>query len=208
MKRFILILLLLTGFSPAAGATANHSPARASLETSISQIISILNEPGLKDPAQRDDLLLRAEKIIYAAFDFEEFSARTVGVKWNSFTGEQKTNFQDAFAALLHQTYITRLEEYAGQAISFVSEKSSTAGDKVEILTTVPFNNATVPISYRMLEKNGHWKVYDVIIENLSLVQNYRNQFQEVLGKQPPDALVELIHRKTQELLAGNVKKQ
>lgn len=211
MRRFILTLcicMLMVGSTGVVNAYAAPSAARSALQSTIDEIIELLKSPDLKNSSAREALLAKVEAKIYTVFDFEEFSARTVGGHWSKFSDRQKKDFQEAFSQLLYHTYVTKLEEYDGQTINFNSEKASKKGDKVEILTTIPYNAKEIPISYRMLDKNGKWVVYDVIVENISLVQNFRGQFQEILKNQSPDQLIGIVKKKTQETINANKAKQ
>jgi phospholipid transport system substrate-binding protein len=126
-----------------------------------------------------------------------------VGPRWSSFTPEQRQSFIEAFASLLKATYLDRVDEYSGEKVAYLGEQVSAKGDRVEVRTTLTMkDNKVVPLNYRMLPKDGAWVVYDVIIENISLVMNYRTQFQELLLKGSPEDLTARIldqARKTRE---------
>jgi phospholipid transport system substrate-binding protein len=177
--------------------------ARRSLETRVNNIFVILQNPGFANKASRPEYRKQIEGEVAKIFDFVEFSSRTVGPRWNSFTPEQRQKFIEAFASLLKATYLDRVDGYDGEKVAYIGEQVSTKGDRVEVRTTLSMKgNKTVPVNYRMLPKDGNWVVYDVIIENISLVMNYRTQFQELLLKDSPEALTARIleqARKTRE---------
>jgi phospholipid transport system substrate-binding protein len=179
------------------GQALAASEARQQLEATINEVLTELKKPELKNPATKGAVLNKVEGIIRRLFSFEELSMRTVGQEWRKMTPDQKQRFMNAFETLLRESYLDKLEGYNGEQVSYVGESSSTKGDKVEIKTTVNIKDKPVPVDYRMLKK-GRWVVYDVIIENVSMVQNYRQQFQDIVSREGPERLIELVQAKAQ----------
>lgn len=197
----LLVLVLLA--SPALAA--EKSPARQTLESKINQVLVVLDKPEFKNTAKNAPLMQEVKDLIYEICDFQEFSMRTLGAQWRNFTPDQQSRFMDAFSNLLFETYKSKLLEYDGQQIVFVSEIPFENSNRLVIRTVIPGDGKEVPVDYRMIEKNGVWKVYDMIIENnISLVQNYRGQFQEILSKNKPDYLIDLVAKKAAEAKAKN----
>lgn len=192
--------------APQHEALAAPSEARVALESTINQVLAELNKPELKNPATRSAVLNKIELIIRSLFSFEELSMRTVGPKWRSFSPDQRKRFIEAFEDLLRERYLSSLEGYNGETVNYLGENSGAKGDKVEIQTAINIQNKVVPVSYRMLQK-GRWLVYDVVIEGVSMVQNYRSQFQSVLDKGDADQLITLVRQKADETRAEKNKK-
>ena len=209
VRRLLRALCAFGLFAFICAAPAGAAPddaggqARRALETRVNSIFAILQQPGFADKASRPEYRMRIEAEVAGIFDFTEFSSRTVGQRWSSFTPEQRASFTDAFASLLKATYLDRVDGYSGEKVAYLGEQVSAKGDRVEVRTTLTMkDNKVVPLNYRMLPKDGNWVVYDVIIENISLVMNYRTQFQELLLKGSPEALTARIldqARKTRE---------
>ncbi|MEI3479767.1 MAG: ABC transporter substrate-binding protein [Bilophila sp.] len=106
-----------------------------------------------------------------------------MGRNWPTFSEAQKQRFDTAFANLLLITYLDKVQGYNGEKIAYTGEVMSSKGDRAEIQTVVTLSDGkAVPVAYRMMLKNGRWVVYDVLIENVSLIKNYRSQFQDVLS--------------------------
>lgn len=167
------------------------SPARNALEHAVDAILICVTDPDYAKAETRPALRERIKTAIYAIFDFEEFSSRTVGTSWRDFTPEQRQAFTNAFATLLFSTYLDRVNGYNGERVIYTGEVASDAGDRVEVRTLLTLkDNKAVPVDYRMLPKGGTWRVYDVLIEGISLVKNYRTQFQDILSKGKPDELI------------------
>ena len=190
---FAFFMLMCAAHSGAAQNDAGVQ-ARQALEARVNTIFAILQAPGFADKASRQAYRMKIEEEVAKIFDFAEFSSRTVGPRWNSFTPEQRQKFVEAFASLLKATYLDRVNGYSGEKVAYLGEQVSAKGDRVEVRTTLSMkDNKPVPVNYRMLPKDGAWVVYDVIIENISLVMNYRTQFQELLLKNSPEALIARI---------------
>lgn len=181
------------------------SPAQTALETSITRILSSIKNPDYVNPATRRPLRQQIEDEVLHIFDFKEFSSRTVGPRWSTFTPAQQQQFSDAFAELLLNTYLSKIDGYNGEQVVYTGEVTSPKGDRTEVRTVITMKDSKkVPVAYRMLPKDGTWYVYDVLIENISLVKNYRTQFQDILNSGSPDQLIGKVKAKAQEVRQGN----
>lgn len=202
-----VLLTLCLGFATAQSAQA-ESAARQALETSVTRILDIIKNPGYVNPATRAPLRRQIEDEVFHIFDFSEFSARTVGQRWASFTPAQQKKFSDAFADLLLTTYLGKIDGYNGEKVTYTGERSNAAGNRVEVSSDITMKDGKkTPVSYRMMNKNGHWCVYDVLIEGVSLVKNYRTQFQDILTTASPDELTTRVKTKALEARNGNAAK-
>jgi phospholipid transport system substrate-binding protein len=193
------LLLVFTASFAMAALTATET-----IQQRVDEALNIIKGPKMSNPATRGPLLQQVEDKIKTIFDFTEFSARTVGPKWRAFTDEQKNRFEDAFASLLRATYIEKLDGYNGEKVKFLGEIKSTKGDKVEVQTSILMKDKEVPVSYRLLDKDGIWKVYDVRIEKVSLIENYRGQFKEILMKGDTEELIKKVVDKAAEMKQQN----
>lgn len=206
MKRFLIaflaIAICLAGFGAIAEAAAPDQ-ARQVLQTSIDRILSTLSNPDYLNPTTRGPLRRQIEDEVLHIFDFSEFSSRTVGPRWKTFTPEQKKAFSDAFADLLMNTYLNRVTGYNGETVNYAGVSASPDGGKVEVKTFITMKDGKkIPVNYRMLYKDGNWRVYDVIIENISLVKNYRTQFHDILNSASPEELIGKVSAKAREIAA------
>jgi len=155
----------------------------------------------LKDPrysaadmkqAQRDEMW----KIIREAFDFAEISKRAVARDWRRFTPQEKKAFTEAFETLLGNTYIKRIQDaYQGEEVKYLGEESL-SDTKARVRTVVPRESGEMLIDYSVILIDGRWRVYDVIVEGVSLVKNYRTQFRRILAKQSPADLINRVKEK------------
>ncbi len=201
LRFFLACLMAVLLFCPVRADAASGSEARQTLQLSVSRILSLIKNPDYVNPATREPLRMQIEDEVYHIFDFGEFSARTVGQGWKSFTSSQKQQFVDAFAELLFSTYLSQIDGYNGEEVFFTSERSNESGTRFDIATELTMQDGRViPINYRLMPKNGSWVVYDVFVEGVSLVRNYRTQFQQILSSSSPDELIKQVRKKAREV--------
>lgn len=210
MTRFHINRLLVVFLFAFVLVAFQHSEAlaasqpRQQLESTINAVLAELQKPEIKNPATRNTVLQRVEGIVRQLFSFQELSMRTVGPEWKNFSPDQKSRFTAAFETLLRETYLEKLDGYNGEVVNYTGEHDL-GKNRVEIQTSVNIKNKPVPVNYRMIQK-GNWVVYDVVIEGVSMVANYRSQFQNVLAKDGADKLIELVRVKADEARALNRK--
>lgn len=167
------------------------------VKTTVNGILGVMQNKELSKPEKK---ALRREKImayVSQRFDFEEISKQTLAGKWRELSPEQRKNFERLFSELLKNTYIGRVEAYSDEVIHF--EKEVFDGDqksKVMVYTKVVKNNQEIPINYKLMVKNGDWFVYDVLIEGVSLVRNYRTEFSRILNQDQYAGLIKRLQEK------------
>jgi len=207
LLRTLLVCLLMSLVCSAFPAdAAQPGSARETAEKGAAVILGLLNDPAFKDPATRDAIRKQVEDEDLKLFDFEEFYTRTVGPQWRQFGPDQKKRFQTAFTDLLRNTYIDTLDSYSGEEIVFTGERSANNGKRVEIQIQFLAQDKAYPAAFRMLNKDGRWVVYDVVIEGISMIKNYRDQFRDILGKVSPDELIARVEAKAVEQLEKKKK--
>jgi phospholipid transport system substrate-binding protein len=128
-------------------------------------------------------------------FDYTELSKRTLGQNWSKLNAGQQTEFLGLYKKLLEDAYADKIIAYTDEKVVFGKE-TSLSEKTAEVQTTVITKKADIPIHYRVIQKGSDWKVYDVVIEGVSLVSNYRNQFKEILLNKTPDALLDTLRKK------------
>ena len=196
VKQFFLALALC--LTAALSAQAAPLTARQTAEEGASRILALLNDPAFRNPETKMAVRQKIEQEVLTLFDFEEFATRTVGPSWRKFTPQQKEDFKTAFTDLLRNTYVDTLDSYNGEKVEFTGETSSNNGKRVEIQMNF-LARQVHPVAFRMLEKNARWVVYDVLIEGISMIKNYRDQFRDILSKGDPQTLIERVRAKAEE---------
>jgi phospholipid transport system substrate-binding protein len=168
------------------------------VESGVSKVIAKLSEPGFKDQA-KDVQISQLSDIIDTIFDFQELSRRTLGREWKKMDAKQQKEFVDLFQKLLQGVYADRLLAYSDQKVLFEKENMLKKG-RAEVQSYLQTSDGQkIPLFYRLTNKSGGWKVYDVIIEGVSMVKNYRTQFREILAKDPPEKLLQILRDKTSQ---------
>lgn len=184
----LFIFLVLPSLSFAASALDT-------VKTNVNAVIDVLRDPTLKGEkglrAKREKMETTASRL----FDFVELSKRTLGLSWNQFNPDQRKAFVQLYRSLLEDTYVERIAAYTDEKLTF-SKELPLSDTAVEVPTTVLSKSGEVAINYRLLKKEGEWRVYDVVIEGVSLISNYRSQFREILGNGSPQSLIDALQKK------------
>lgn len=192
-KFFVLTFSLL--LLPAV-VHAGTSLPQDQLQTSIDAILAILKDDSLKGEA---NTALRREalrKKIYERFDFEKMSQYSLGRHWRDKTPEERQAFVTLFSQLLENTYVGKIEDYTDEQVMYVKEL--VRNDKAQIDTIIVTDNVEIPIDYRVYRTGaGQWMVYDIVVEGVSLVANYRSQFTRMLESDSFESLLQTLEKKT-----------
>ena len=190
---YLTIILFLVSLASPVVATA--ATAKATVETEVGKILEHLKDPAFKELA-KEDQIDKIRSIINTVFNYTELSKRTLGREWKKFSPAQQTEFEQLFGQLLERSYADRVLAYTSEKIEFGKE-IELRKNKVEVESAIiTADNKNIPVNYRMVNKNDKWQVYDVVIEGISLVQNYRSQFRDILSKKTPEDLLDTLRKK------------
>ena len=201
MRQLTVLLIAL-----ALVAAGPHSPAHAGPPTdqvkgATDQVLKILQDPALKPPDKSPERRKQLRAVVDQVFDWQETGQRALAGHWRPLKPEQRQEFSALFADLVERSYVGKIEAYSGEKIAYV-------GDTIEgNLATVKTRLVTksqpqgIPIDYRLLQKDGdRWRAYDVLIEGVSLVGNYRSQFNRIVQQSGYDELIKKMKTKQEEL--------
>jgi phospholipid transport system substrate-binding protein len=192
----LLIVLLV-----APGPDAWAGPATDQLRTYTDQVVKILQNPSMTLAQRREAVRSLAEQV----FDVTETAQRALGQHWQERTPAERDEFVKLFANLLEQTYISRIDEYGGEKLTYVSEQID--GDRGIVRAKIRTKNGNeVPVESRVLLKGNRWLIYDILIENLSLISNYRSQFDRVIRTSSYEDLVKRLKNKNEFLTEKGTK--
>ena len=176
--------------------TAVASPAQDQLENSIKQILEILRDPAMKGDTAVESRREALRKVIYERFSFKKMSQGSLARHWKKRSKEEKNEFVKVFGQLLEETYVSKVESYTDEKVEYVKDIEETK-KKYKIYTRIITESVEIPIDYKMyLTKSGSWMVYDIVIEGVSLVANYRSQFNQTLEKKSYPELLEDLKKK------------
>jgi len=186
---FLLISLTLGIASSWAG-----EPTQQIKETT-DKILAILSNPSLKGTAQAEERKKVIGQTVDERFDWEEMSRRSLARHWAARTPEEKKEFIGLFRNLLERTYLNKVDDYSGEAVTYEGDTidGNYASVKVKIVTS---QGKEIPVEYRVMKKQTNWMVYDITIEGVSFVNNYRSQFNSILTKSPYSELVKRLKDK------------
>lgn len=197
-KIFLALSALVLTLGLVSAAFAGEPQDR--LKTGIDKVIAVLSDQSLKGAAKKAERQAKLRAVADGFFDWRELSRRTVAEAWSKYSPKQQDEFIASFSELLQKTYIRKLEKYNNEKVNYLREQVD--GDHAFINTEVVMKDKKIPINYVMI-KRDHWLVYDVVVEGVSLVKNYRSQFQKILVKETPEGLIKRIKDKTKSLDEG-----
>jgi phospholipid transport system substrate-binding protein len=191
--------------STAQGAFA--ATAQEQLKDAIDRVVRTLDSPALKGADKAADRRAAVRTIANEIFDFNEIARRSLGRYWQPLSEAQRTEFVGLFGDLLERSYISKIELYGGEKIVYSGERMD--GDLAIVSTRILTKNGTeVPIDYRLFRRGDRWMVYDVNIEGISLVSNYRTQFNKIIQSNGYNTLVDRMKAKQTESLEGAGQKK
>jgi phospholipid transport system substrate-binding protein len=191
------VFAVLTAREAAAG------PPTDQLKSAINRVIKVLEDRSLKGDDRVAERRTAVRKIADEIFDFNEIARRALARHWQGLTDKQRAEFVSLFSDLLERSYISKIELYGGEKIQYGGERVD--GDTAGVATRIVTKNGTeVPVDYRLLKKGDRWLVYDVNIEGVSLVSNYRTQFNKIIQTASFNDLIQKLKAKQDELSADD----
>ncbi len=188
----LLLVLLLA-------APALAGPAMDQTKAAVEKVLSILRDPAYKDPgtktAQREKLRKAADEF----FDWPALARRAAALEWKGMNPAQRQEFTDLFSRILEKSYMDKIQSYTNENVRYDKE-TSLDKDKADVGTMVVTASKEIPIDYRLYDTGGGvWRVYDVFVEGVSLVKNYRTQFKDILAKNSVEELLDQMRKKVAE---------
>jgi phospholipid transport system substrate-binding protein len=188
-----IVLSAVTASPAAAGAPSDQ------LKTQIDRVLKTLDDPDLKKEGKARDRRAAVRKIANDIFDFGETARRSLGRHWQPRSPAERDEFVQLFSDLLERSYISKVELYGGEKIQYVGD--TIEGDQAKVQTKLLTKGGSeIPIEYRMHKKGDRWLVYDVIIEGVSLIANYRTQFNKIIQTASYQELVKKMKAKQEEI--------
>jgi len=202
---------LIAAVALVASRAADAGPPTDQLKSTIDRILSILQDPALRAPGKVEERRLKIREVADDVFDWTEIGKRALARHWEARSPQEREEFSKLFADLLERSYVGKIEGYSGEKI--VYDKETIDGERAEVRTKLVTKTGTqIPIDYQMQKVGDRWRVYDVKIENVSLVGNYRSQFNRIIQQSGYADLIQRLKSKKEELQfdeggAGKAKK-
>jgi len=198
MRKSLVVLIIALAALKLSPVSAVAASPRETIQTQVDRALEVLRDPALKAESAKAAKEEKIWAILDGVIDNTELSKRTLAQHWKQFSPDQQREFARLFRKLLGGVYMDRIIAYKDEKMVF--GKVTQISDKTaEVQSEVVQSSKSVPIHYRMILQNGEWKVYDVVIEGVSLVQNYRAQFREILTNKSPEDLLKTLREKVRK---------
>ena len=199
-----LLVLFAIGFSEASaveqGKVKGHAQSpTAQIKDTVDRTINILSDPNLKGHAKKSLRHQLAREVILPRFDFNEMAKRSLGSYWRRLTREQQQEFVSVFSQFLERIYLSRIDEFSGESFIFIKESVDQGYAQVDSVVETP-SGKEFSIRYKLRLVASEWKIYDVVAENISIVNNYRAQFSRIIDRSSYEQLVWTMEQKLERL--------
>ena len=171
--------------------TAHADEPLKIIETRVDRIVKILGDKGIEEDVKVKQLEQAADE----TFDYVYLSRMTLGRNWLKLDDSQRSEFVDLYRQLLEKNYMGQLLKYTDEKVVF-DRQTMLSDTKAEVDSNVVSSDKKIPITYRLIQRDGDWKVYDLVIEGISLVSNYRTQFNDILSRQTPAEMLAILRKK------------
>ena len=172
MKSWLLVSIAVSVVLLPMPAVSAAGPATESIRSTINEVVRILQDEELKKPSRAEERRRLLERTIGTRFSYEEMSKRSLGAHWNKLTPAEKQEFVELFKQLLSSSYVGKIEGYSGEQVTYLNERLQDG--YAEVRTKVVSGKTEIPLDYRLLQSAGEWRVYDVVVDGVSLVSNYQ----------------------------------
>lgn len=199
LSLFFIILTCTVAFGSSGQPT--EAPTEV-VRATLTEVFRILEDETLKDPAKLMPRRHMLEEVIATHFDYTEMSKRALATHWVPLTASERAEFVELFKSFLSDRYAEKVESYSGEQVFYLSERIE--GNYAEVRTELRSSKVEIPMDYRLHVKDGTWHAYDLVVDGVSLVKNYRSQFDKIIRS---DSYRELVHR-LRERTVGEEKKK
>ncbi len=202
----LLLGLLITAAGTCLAAPQPQSPMKV-IQSAYNELISVLNDPAYQGDAAKEKRRQKITELAKRIFDFRKISLLALGKNAKKFTRTEFNEFSEIFSQLLENSYIAKIETYKDAKVKFDKERLLTPR-KAIVETIVTYNDKKIPITYRLYKKRDTWRGYDVLVEGISLIKNYRTQFNELMAREKPTDVIKLVKKKLEEQSSIQASKQ
>ena len=200
-------ILMSVSLVLATGGRAWAGPPTEQLRTQVDRVLKTLEDPELRKETRARDRRAAVRRLADEIFDFNETARRSLGRHWLGRSAAEREEFVRLFGDLLERSYLTKIEIYGGEKVQYLGDVVD--GDTATVKTKIVTKSGTdIPIEYKMLKRTDRWVVYDVVIEGVSLVSNYRTQFNKIIQTSSFQELVKKMKTKQEEFLEDEKQKR
>ena len=192
-----VLVIVMMAFGTALAASPTET-----IRGPLDQAVKLLSDPKYKtdDPGLKAEQRDKIGALVGDNFDFSEVSRRALARNWKSFSADQQKEFAEVFSKMLGNIYVERIQGgFEDESVEFADEILHDSKPLAIVKTFIVTDKNKIPVDYSLKEKNGRWRVYDVKVEGVSLIKNYRTQFNDILRKEKPEQLIERLKEKVAE---------
>lgn len=180
--------------------------ATDAMKGTIDELLRIVQDKDLKQPAKAEERRLLLEKVVGDRFDYEEMSLRALGAPWRQLSDQEKKEFVSLFRSLLVKTYRKQIETYSGEGVQYLSERVEKVEEKeyAEVRTKIFLSDKSeLRLDYKLINKDRtNWRVYDVVVQDIGLISNYQKQFAKIIHASSYLNLVDQLRKKSDNIKA------
>jgi len=191
MKKILLSVFLV--FTTAASSFALPAP-QAQVEAMINSVLSVLQRTDLTADEKKAQVSGQVQEYL----NMGSMARRTLGSYWDDATEEQRQQFSDLFVQVLEGTYLNRIGDYSDGRVKFLKQRVK--GNKAIVDTQILTDDLEIPVQYKMIYSDGRWQVFDLVIEGVSLIKNYRSSYGEIIRRSGYDGLLQLMEEKVKAM--------
>jgi phospholipid transport system substrate-binding protein len=200
VKRMVALWIAAVVLAVAASVEAGVPTDQ--LKGATDRVLMLVQDPALKKPERAQERRKEIRAVANEIFDWQEIGKRALGRHWQGRSPKEREEFSTLFADLIERSYVGKIESYSGERIVYAGE--TIEGDQATVRTKLfTKSNTEIPIDYRMQKEGDRWRAYDVVIEGVSLVGNYRTQFNKIIQQSGFDELMKKLKTKQDELVFG-----
>jgi len=196
---FIVTFCTLILFAP---VEANSAPKTA-IKSTIESILNILRDKNLSLPDKKAERRDKMRALIRDRFNFQEMGRRILARHWKKRTSEEQKEFVSVFSELLEASYISKIEAYTDEKVTYDKESIKSGGKYAMVSTTIATKKVDIPIDYKVKLRDSKWWIYDVVIEGVSFVSTYRSQYGKILKQESFAKLIQKMKNKLKEINAA-----
>jgi phospholipid transport system substrate-binding protein len=193
---FTVVAIILLFFLELPSTQA--SEISEGVKKTLDSIIGIVSREDLKNNEKKAERRALLREIVSKKFSYYEMCRRSLAKHWKERTAEEKKEFADLFGKLLENSYANKIETYSNEKIIYVDEKKK--GNFALVKTIIQKNNDEIPINYKLVKLDNDWKIYDFIVEGVSMIKNYRTQFKKIIHKSSYEELVSKLKKKLETI--------
>ena len=197
IKNIFTVLAIILLFFPEL-PSAQASEITEGVKKTLDSIIVIVSREDLKNNEKKAERRVLLREVISKKFSYYEMSRRSLTKHWKERTAEEKKEFIDLFGKLLENSYANKIESYTDEKILYVDEKKK--GNVALVKTIIQKNNDEIPVNYKLVKLDNDWKIYDFIVEGVSMIKNYRAQFKKIIHKSSYEELVNKLKKKLEKI--------